>query len=284
MSSLRNQPVEIMKHFFNHFFVAIGACASVLTMISFFFNIVWTNYPCWTWFFIITILLVCFFYAYTQVYRKKKIIIPITQHFSLTIKEGDLYKQHGIIVIPINNYFDTDVGNNIIKQESVPGQYIISHYQDNVGNLDNKIAQYLNEQGIKGEKVDIPKNGKNIKYPLGTCVDVVEDGNHYVWVVSTEYDENDNLVLSRKDLSIVLYGLFNHLESIQDNKTIYMPVIGAGFTRLDRNPERILHYIIDYFDFSLSDKKFYGNVQIVIRSLEEINLNRIENIFNKRQE
>jgi hypothetical protein len=63
-----------------------------------------------------------------------------------------------------------------------------------------------------------------------------------------------------------------------------MPVIGAGFTRLDRNPERILHYIIDYFDFSLSDKKFYGNVQIVIRSLEEINLNRIENIFNKRQE
>jgi hypothetical protein len=273
-----------MKSFFNHFFVAIGACASVLTMISFFFSIQWVNHPFLTWFLIFVILGGCVYYAHIQIYRKKEITVPISSFFKLKIQEGDLFNQEGIIVIPINNFFDTHVGNNIINQNSVPGQFINKYFKYRVIDLDKQIIDSLNLQKVTGEEIIGRNNGKNIKYPLGTCADIFVDSNHYVFVVTTEFDENNIPNLTRKDLSIVLNGLFYHLGTIKDDRTIHMPLIGAGYTRLDRRPERILHYIIDYFDFSLSDVRLFGNVQIDIRSLKDINLNRIENIFKNKHE
>ena len=269
-----------MKSFFDHLIVAIGACASVLTMISFFFKIEWTNHPCLTWFFILTILVVCFVYAFFQVKRKTKIVVKIKEHLNLTIAEGSLWKSDGIIVVPINNYFDTNIGYNHFDTRTVPGQFIMKYFKDEkVKDLNEQITKGLKD--ANGEVDNNRENVRNIKYPLGTCVDVTvpDDKNHFVLVVSTEYNERNEPDLEQKDLSKVLSGLFNHLESIKDKRPIHMPLIGAGFTHLSSTPERILHYIIDYIDFSLSDKKFSREIHIKIRSSEDINLNRIENIF-----
>lgn len=95
-----------------------------------------------------------------------------------------------------------------------------------------------------------------MKYSLGDCADVMDGGNRYVWVITTEFDCNNKACLKREDLSKVVRRLFNHLETVARNDVVYMPVIGAGNARLNRSTERILHYLIDYFDFSLSEKKY----------------------------
>ncbi len=268
-----------MKVFLNHFLVAIGAFASVMTMISFFFDIKWNVYPNITWVVIVVILLVCIAYAYAQTLRKKKIKIRIAENFQLTIQEGNLFQQKGVIVIPVNDYFDTHVGDGIIEPTSVHGQFIINLFSDRVKELDEKIMGSLKLQGICGEEVPARQNGKNVKYPLGTCVDVMDGGNKYVWVVTTEFDKNNIARLSRDKLARVLDGLFSHIELVCGKDKVCMPVIGAGNARLNRSPERILHYIIDYCDFSLSEKKILGGVEVVVLSAKEINLGRIERIF-----
>ena len=272
-------------NFFNHFFVAIGACASLLTMISFFFKIEWTNHPCRTWFFIVMIFVVCSGYAFLQVWRKTKIVIKIKEHLKLTIAQKNLWDQEGIIVVPINNYFDTYIGYNDFDERTVPGQFIMKYFKDDkVKDLNEQITTGLTD--INGEEDNNRVNGRNIKYPLGTCVKVTvpDDKNCYVLFVSTEYNEKNKPDLAQKDLTTVLSGLFNYLESFSDNRIIHMPLIGAGLTRLSRTRERILLYIIDYIDFSLSDNEFDRNIQINIRSLKDINLNRIEDIFKDKQE
>lgn len=273
-----------MKKFANHFFVAIGAFASVLTMISFFFSIQWKDYLSLAWIILSGIVLFCIGYAWCQVYRKKVITIRIEENFNLTIKQGNLFDQKGIIIIPVNDYFDTHVGDGVIDPKSVHGQFIINLFRDRIAELDEKIAKSLQEQSITGERKKQRVIGNNVSYPLGTCAVVHDGGNRYVCVVTTEFDDDNVAHLTRDKLSIVMNGLFNQLETIAGTDKVSMPIVGAGNARLNRRAERILHYLVDYFDFSLSDKKVLGGVQIVIPDLSDISLNRLDDIFNKKGE
>lgn len=273
-----------MKKIFNHFFVAVGAFASLMTMISFFFNIKWKEHLVLTWIVIAIILIVCVCYAYAQVRRRKQINIRISENFHLTVKEGDLFDQKGVIVIPVNDYFDTHVGDGIIDPKSVHGQFIQNLFRDRIKELDDKISESIESQNIQGREVGQRINGKSIKYSLGDCVDVLDGGNRYVCVVTTEFD-NDNIArLTRDKLSTVVTGLFNHLELVSGKDSVSMPVIGAGNARLNRDAERILHYLIDFFDFSLSEKKILGGVKVIIPSAKTINLGHIASIFSKKAE
>lgn len=269
-----------MKNFFYHFLVAIGAFASVVTMVSFFFSIKWKDYPILTWIVIAIILIVCLGYAFAQVRRKKQIKIRISENFQVAVEEGNIFDQKGVIVIPVNDYFDTHVGDGIIDPKSVHGQFIENLFKDRLKELDDKIAESLRSQGLRGVEVPPRNNGKSIKYSLGECADVMDGGNRYVCVVTTEFDEDNIAHLTRDKLSTVIDGLFNHLELVAGRETVSMPVIGAGNARLNRDTERILHYLIDYFDFSI-DKKILGGVKVMIPSAKTVNLGRVASIFRQ---
>lgn len=49
----------------------------------------------------------------------------------VTVKEGDVLKERGIIVIPVNNYFDTIVDDVIISKKSVHGQFVLQYLAEN---------------------------------------------------------------------------------------------------------------------------------------------------------
>lgn len=273
---------DSMKHFLSHFIVALGAFASIMTMVSFFFDIKWGKDPCLPWIVIAFIIVVCLLYAFSQISRKKKVGIRIAENFQLTVEEGNLFDKKGVIVIPVNDYFDTHVGDGVIDSKSVHGQFINRLFQNRLTELDNKIKESISQLGISGTKVPPRINGKDIKYPLGTCADVQDGGNRYVCVVTTEFDQDNIARLKRSELSRIIDGLIDHLEKVAGKDMVSMPVIGSGNARLNRSAERILHYLIDYFDFSLSEKKILGGLHIIIRSRKEINLNRIERIFDKK--
>lgn len=270
-----------MKKFLSHFFVGIGVIASIITIISFFFDFQWNQMPDKLWIVICAIVVICICYAVIRIWRKKKILLRISENFKLTVEEGDLLQKKGIIVIPVNNYFDTHLGDGIINPKSIHGQFISQLFEGRIGVLDNLINISLSDQNVISTGSVTRKNGKSNRYPLGTCADVLDGGNCYVLVVTTEFDNDNVAQLPCNKLSVVVDGLFNHLKIIAENKPIYMPVIGSGLSRLNRRLERILFYLIDYYDFSLSDKRLLGGVHIVILSKKDVDLNRIENTFNE---
>ena len=42
----------------------------------------------------------------------------------LTIKQGDLFVCNGVVLIPVNEYFDTHVGDGVINENSIHGLFI----------------------------------------------------------------------------------------------------------------------------------------------------------------
>lgn len=62
----------------------------------------------------------------------------------LNIKVGDLFKEEGMKVIPVNEYFDTQVDDNIISQTSLHGMYVKEYLKYNdLESLNSKIEECL---------------------------------------------------------------------------------------------------------------------------------------------
>lgn len=210
---------------------------------------------------------------------KSSVTFIFNPQFRLTVEKGDLFTKRGIIVIPVNEYFDTQVGDGIISPSSIHGKWINRFFKEKTQELDQLIESELNETA---NKPGLRTEGKNKIYPLGTCIDIKLDFNIYVLLVLSHFDENNHAFLERKDFSIVLQKLFEHLQRLDlAVNSVYMPLIGTGLSRLGRSPQRILDYIVDEIDFKYSDLNFPKGLFIEIYDISQVNLNQLENLEKK---
>lgn len=270
------------KEFWKNFVNALATLASLATLITFLFN--WRAKCIDTWILIslsILIVVICFGYGWLMILRKKKISIDIHPSFKVTIEFGDLFDRdhEGIFVIPVNEYFDTELKDSLVTSSSVMGTFINKYWNDRVSELDDKICKALD--GKPYEENAVRQLGKKNKYKLGTCADVKDGGNDYVLIVTTKKNDDGKSILYKKDYPIVIEGLFKHLASIRQNRKIYMPLFGAGRGKMKRSLQRILSFLLDTIDFKHSELSLPDGMSIIIKKKYEdtINLNSIESHF-----
>ena len=60
----------------------------------------------------------------------------------VTVKKGDIFKQPGFKVIAFNEYFDTQVDDKIISQQSLNGIFITDHLEVGIAELDKYVENY----------------------------------------------------------------------------------------------------------------------------------------------
>ena len=259
---------------------ALAALASIATLVTFLFN--WqteNNSSEFSAFLTLGIIGLCLFYAMAMMSMKKRILLTLNPRFEITIEQGDLFKKRGIIVIPVNEYFDTIVDDEIISSSSVHGKWIRNVWGCDILKLDALI-----EEELKSRKYDLDshrKRGKNKKYELGECVriDVPENGNTYVLFALTHFDPDNHAYLKHEDFPKVMDRLMDYLAGIANEKQVYMPLFGTGLSRLNRSPQRILTFMIDAIDFKHSDSSFPNGLFIELYSMNNIDLNQIEELF-----
>ena len=211
-------------------------------------------------------------FIYTLLVKTKK--IKYNSDKNLIIKFGDLLEQHGIIIIPVNCYFDTLINDKIISEVSIHGQFIKKFFAGNTIELDNLITESLEKQKIFFEVID--RNiGKNRKYPIGTIAQVNKNGNIYYLLASTYFDDNHVAYCSLKEYYFNIITLIEYLNINSQGKNVSIPLIGSGFARLKKKREVILKNLISIF--RMTDIPLKSNVDIVLSEsdLNEINLESI---------
>ena len=270
------------KKYWEYFFIALAALSSVVTLLGFIFesDINWKDISlCVKFIILILIIFGCMFYACLMTSRKSKITFKFNPQFILTIEEGDLFDKKGIIVIPVNEYFDTHIGDGIISSNSIHGKFVNSIFKDRIDELNTIITDALKNRPC--EYNASRQKGNKQKYELGTCIDVKEGDNIYVLVALTHFDKDNHAYLERKDFPIVFDKLIFHLNdiSMQVEKSIYMPLMGTGLSRLKRSPQRILNFLVDAIDFKYSGDTFPYGFFVEIYDVNQVNLNQLENHF-----
>lgn len=281
---LRNALVSMKwKDIFRHMFAALGTLSAIATLIAFSYN--WQAQK-FTWLdtlLIIAILLtVSIIYTYFQMKTKKKISLSFGNH-RVVVEEADLFKGKGVIVIPVNEYFDTQVDDVVIDHNTLHGMFVDRYVRVHErGQLDTEISRQLQDLG-NGRENPNRDMGKTTKYPLGTCVQLEFEGNVYVLFALTKFDKTQHAHVDSEKIHNIILKLLKYLSRMDCNKPIFMPVFGTGKSRLGRTTQRMLLFLLDCIEFVADDDmNFQKGIHFRIYDLEKsgVNLDDIENVFN----
>lgn len=268
--------------YLKHLFTATAAFSAAATLITALFDVECVK-NCWIYG-AIGLLLVCvasIIYASWQTRSTKNITLSMSSELKLDIEEGDLFNKKGVICIPVNEYFDTHVGDGVIKEDSIHGMFINRFFKDRIEELKSKIEVGLSSVSYKTHKrrLDICPNKQ---YQLGTCVNIRDGENTYVLFALTHFNDADKAYVGRAEYSEVLRSLMKHLSNIAETRPVFMPLFGTGLSRLSRTPQRILYHLVDELDFD-DESRLPGGLNIVIKSLSKtgVNLTMMEYVVNE---
>ena len=273
----------IIKLFWKEFIAALAALSSVATLVVFICDWNTTKLSIYeTLAGGVIILAICICYGLYQIQRKKKIILQLDSKFIVTVTEGDLFKFEGVIVIPVNEYFDTIVNDIIIAKNTIHGKFINQYFDDRLQELDDKIEQSLT--GVAFEENNQRKDGgKNKKYALGTCAKIRDGKNCYILLAMTHFDKDDHAYIDTHEFKDFIYNLSICLNKNANSRPIYMPLMGTGQSGIKKPAQRILLFTLTCFEFMNSNSLPQG-LNIIIHSsmMKNVNLNLIEEYYNSK--
>lgn len=200
----------------------------------------------------------------------------------VTVKAGDLFLQDGFKVIAFNEYFDTQVDDNIISHKSLNGLYIDNHLSGPVSDLDQRVSNYKFDEDEILEVNQDRKVGKKQKYSLGTIF-VNED---YLLTAFSKFDDKNRAFLTIPDYLVFLINFWDKVNRIYAQKSVSVPIFGSGITRIKEHKnisdEDLLKIKLWTFRISEMRFKFPAKLTIVIHKdkIDKINLLDIKSARN----
>lgn len=200
----------------------------------------------------------------------------------VTVKAGDLFLQDGFKVIAFNEYFDTQVDDNIISHKSLNGLYIDNHLSGPISDLDQRVSNYKFDEDEILEVNQERKVGKKQKYSLGTIF-VNED---YLLTAFSKFDDKNRAFLTMPDYLGFLINFWDKVNRIYAQKSVSVPIFGSGITRIKEHKnisdEDLLKIMLWTFRISEMRFKFPAKFTIVIHKdkIDKINLLDIKSARN----
>lgn len=198
---------------------------------------------------------------------------------NLNIKIGDIFKENGMKVIPVNEYFDTQVDNIIISQNTLHGMYVKEYLKYNdLDSLNSKIEECL--KGCKYEENEKRLNGKKKRYAIGTTINI----NDYILTALTKFDNNNKAYLSMQEYLKFLNDFWNEINRIHNGRIINVPIIGTGISRINPvlSEQEFLEQIIwSLKTSSLITSKSKINIIVYTGDKEKISFSEIKNRLKK---
>lgn len=201
---------------------------------------------------------------------------------TVTIKTGDIFLETGFKTIAFNEYFDTQVDNKIISDESLNGIFINKLFSRSTQELDDHISSYLSD----GEDVVCDNNdrkfGKKRKYSIGTiCL-----YNEYILAAFSKFDDSNRALLTMPEYLAFLIKFWDKVNKVYAQKSVSVPIFGSGITRIKEHKnisdEELLKIMLWTFRISEMRFKYPAKLTIVIHEskINQINLLDIKSARN----
>lgn len=231
------------------------------------------------------ILLFSGLYAWYQILRKPKSLkLEINKRTSLYVKKENLMAVNGVKVIPVNEYFDTHNGDGIINPSSLHGQFL-SLFDGRIEELRQKIEdQLLKMQPLPSNRQrsmvsDLPQ----VRYPLGTCIRITDNGNAYMLVAVTRFDQNEHVDVATEEYPEIIRKMYNGIEHLQDGNPVYLPLIGSGISGYQLTNMQILNTLVQ-MAHNADHLTVTKGIHICVyddKQMDSLNLNIIEYLYNR---
>ncbi|SPT68334.1 Uncharacterised protein [Anaerobiospirillum thomasii] len=168
----------------------------------------------------------------------------------LAICVQDIFSIRGAnsYIIPTNTFFRTQMQDEYISYRSVQGRFQLKYFKKNIHNLDKKISESLELQGLSGDDVN-DCFGTTKKYPIGTVAKINHEGKHFYFVALNDVNKYGKPIeQSIENVSIALKAVVDAILEMGHCDTLCVPLIGSGRAAIkEATKESVSRMIIDCF-------------------------------------
>lgn len=263
-----------------HFLKITSAISATLSLVVLFVDIPGECKHTFGWIFLVFLVLI-YFGIWIWSNSLNKININI-EGSDVTIKVGDIFQQPGLKVIAFNEYFDTQVNNQIISEHSLNGIFIKKYLGVPVSVLDQHIENYAFDSSEILENNSSRKLGKKVRFQIGTIC-VYKD---YLLTSFSKFDANNMARLTMPEYLEFLINFWDKVNKVYAQQSVSTPIFGSGITRLQGHKnisdEDLLKIMLWTFRISEMRFKYPARLTIVIHKdkIDQINLLDIKSVRN----
>jgi len=140
------------------------------------------------------------------------------------IKQGDIFKAEGKKIIPMNEYFDTIVDDEIVAKNSLHGIFINNYVKD-IDDFKQKIDN-INESYTSLKKY---KKKSRTAYPIGR---IIPYGDFFL-LSFTEFNDKNEAHLTKSKYEDCLIRMWQEICRLYAQNPINLPLLASGQTRID---------------------------------------------------
>lgn len=187
-------------------------------------------------------IIVVYFLMWNSANKKTKATITVNGN-TVDVEVGDIFEQKDILkVIPFNEYFDTQVDEQIVSSKTLNGQYILHHLSEPPESLRDRI---MNDKRLNGliTCMDAKRASSKAKYPLGT----IFKNEDYLLLAFSKFDTDNRAYFDSKSLWECLINMWNEIDICHAGNIVSLPLLGTGIARqhnMHLSEQEILELIV----------------------------------------
>jgi hypothetical protein len=265
----KNHKVRAIKHVFLAYSVLWTLIESITSILSY-DDIKGVPYY-------LTLVIVSFLYGIIKIFQPRSIEFKIpSSDTKVKIFYGDIFSQNGIIAIPVNEYFDSEIGKPV-SENSLHGMLIRNYLGGYAISFDQAVQSDLST--ANGQEVIEKVDGKNKKYPIGTTVLITANDSKFLLFAFSHTDPINCKAYA--DISVMtksLSGLFEKARNILGGNPINIPLIGSGLSGVGLPTTQLLQLILLALVEETKKREISKEIRIVLHEarFEEIDLELIQ--------
>lgn len=182
---------------------------------------------------------------------------------SIEIKFGDVFKDDGNVVIPVNEYFDGLLGDHV-SERSLHGIFIRDVLGGQSGAFNDLVDHALNSVAAQTVRRE---SGREKKYPIGTvaCVDI-NDTRYLLAALSRTDLDSLKASATVHELWDCLSGIWQGVRNFSNGNSVKVPLLGSGLSGVGLPPKNLIEIVVTSFIFYTKKQKIADKVTLVLPS------------------
>ena len=218
------------------------------------------------------IVLPAFAWAIYRAWPRQRIAIPIPgSDSSCEIKFGNIFDGPGVVVIPVNEYFDGELGE-LVSPKSLHGKFIENMLGGQSETFYSLISKPL--RSVSPRPVDVERpSGRQKRYEIGTFAKVDINGKRYLLVALSHTDlQTLKANATVRDLWTCLEGVWLGARNHSGGEPVKVPLIGSGLSGVGLPPRKLIDITLTSLLCCTKERKVADQVTLVLPERWKYNL------------
>ena len=251
---------RIVQDLFSFGFAAFGVQWTLLVSFEFFFEGSKPEGAFWY----VVIVLVSVATGLWRCWPRQRVTLEIpASDSSIEIRFGDIFEDVGIIVVPVNEYFDGSLGDHV-SENSLHGLFI----RDVLGGQSSTFFDLTSKAlgSVEAEEVQ-RTSGQIKKYPIGTVARVDINQKRYLLAALSRTDlKTLKASATVHELWECLTGIWQGVRNFSNGNCVKIPLLGSGLSGIGLPLKHLIQIIVTSFLYCTKQQKIADKVTLVLPS------------------